>query len=181
MRHGIVDTAARIALRAHQSQKRRNDGDPYIIHPFMIAMQLKGFGFDDEVVAAALLHDVLEDTAVTARELGAEVGAKVVAMVQVLSEDKSLPWEERKELYINNVVAATDGVKAIAVADKLYNLTDMLAGLDHEGEEFWQDFTRGSDQQKWFFRSFVDAIKTSWKHPLVDELETLTQEFEVLP
>ncbi len=176
----LVDTAARIAIRAHADQKRKTDGDPYIVHPFMVAMVLRQHGFSDETIIVALLHDVLEDTKVTADDLVQSVGEKIVSYIQMLSEQKELPWEERKKHYIEAVVSAPEEVKAVSVADKLYNLTDLLSGLEKAGAEYWRHFSRGAEQQKWFFRAFCDGIKSSWKHPLVDELESLVQKLEAI-
>lgn len=171
--HGIVDVAARIAIQAHATQTRKSDKFPYIIHPFMVAMKVRQHGFSDEVVAAAVLHDVLEDTTVTAAELRGAVGDKVLALVQAVSEDKDKPWEERKKEYIANIVAAGDAVKAISCADKIYNLQDSLAGIAHEGETFWQRFNRGRNEQLWFYKTFLAELKACWSHPLLLELEEL--------
>lgn len=177
----LVHNATLLALKAHWDQKRKTDGTPYIAHPFMVAMRLKGDGFPDTTVAAALLHDVLEDTAVGVDELRAHVGEEVLGMVQALTENKALPWEERKKAYIQNVVVSSDAVKAISVADKLHNLTAMLDGFREEGEAFWRHFSRGMSEQKWFFRTFTDALQGAWHHPLLDELRAKTEEFEKLP
>src|SRR3989344_1007289 len=92
----LIEKAARIALEAHSRQKRKDDGSPYIIHPFMVALKLVKNGFSDETVAAALVHDVLEDTKVSEETLQKELGNSVLNIIKVVTEDKSLPWEEIK-------------------------------------------------------------------------------------
>lgn len=174
----LIETALRVAIEAHKEQKRKSDGFPYIVHPFMVAMKVREHGFSDTVVAAALCHDVLEDTKVSADELRAKLGDEVVALVQHLSEDKAQPWEERKRAYIEHVAAAAAEVKAISTADKIHNLEDSLRHFRLEGPDFWRRFTRGLNDQRWFYQTFVDAVGRDWQHPLLEELRALVAEFQ---
>jgi (p)ppGpp synthase/HD superfamily hydrolase len=174
----LVDTAIRIAIDAHQGQKRKSDGFAYIVHPFSVALMLQKHGFRDEVVAAGVLHDVLEDTAVTRDHLVALVGADVVKMVDVVSEDKSKSWEERKREYIAAVAAASDEVKAISTADKISNISDTLDHCRENPAAFWSKFSRGLAEQRWYYRTFVTEVGAHWSHPMLDELKTLVLAFE---
>lgn len=174
----LVDTAVRIAIDAHKDQKRKSDGFPYIAHPFSVALMLQKHGFRDEVIAAGVLHDVLEDTVVTRDELIAAVGEEVVGMVAVLSEDKSKPWEDRKREYIAAVAAAPDDVKAISTADKISNISDTLDHCRENPTEFWARFTRGLPEQRWYYRTFITDVGAHWSHPLMDELKALVADFE---
>nr|HPM28652.1 HD domain-containing protein [Candidatus Portnoybacteria bacterium] len=61
----LIEKAIRIIVTAHANQKRKNDGSPYVVHPLMVAIKLMKYNFSDEVIAAALVHDVLEDTDIT--------------------------------------------------------------------------------------------------------------------
>lgn len=174
----LIDTATRIAIEAHEGQKRKSDDFPYIVHPVTVALTLQKYGFRDEVVAAGLLHDIIEDTAVTPDELRTAVGNEVTDMVLALSEDKALAWEERKRAYIARVAQSSDEVKAISTADKLSNLSDTLALFRTEGVAFWEKFTRGLSDQRWYYRTFITEIGVHWSHPLMDELKVLVEEFE---
>ena len=93
----IVEKALRIMLEAHGQQVRKTDGSPYIIHPMMVAKKLARLGFSDETIASALVHDVLEDTDISEKQLRQELGDKVVDIILPLSEDKKLEWETRKK------------------------------------------------------------------------------------
>src|SRR5262245_34955125 len=119
----LIESALRCAVSAHAEQKRKSDNSPYIVHPFSVALMLQKHGFRDEVIAAGVLHDVIEDTAVSEQFLREQVGDEVTNMVLMLSEDKSQPWRERKQAYIARVAKAGEAVKAVAVADKLHNLS----------------------------------------------------------
>ena len=174
----ITDTAIRIAVKAHGEQKRKSDGSPYIVHPIAVALMLQKHRFRDEVVAAGILHDTIEDTTVTAADLAEQVGPEITAMVLALSEDKTKPWDVRKREYIAHVAASSDEVKAISTADKISNLRDTLAHFRLEGESFWQRFTRGLPDQRWYYNTFVEEVGKNWQHPLLDELKTLVEDFK---
>ena len=68
----VIEKAARVAIVAHKDQKRKDDGFPYIVHPFMVANKLAQHNFSDEVIAAGLVHDVLEDSSTSQQELEKE-------------------------------------------------------------------------------------------------------------
>lgn len=95
----ILEKAIRIAAVAHKAQIRKGDGLPYIIHPVAVAMRLARQGFPDAVVAAALVHDVLEDTDYPEAKMREEVGEEVVAIVKAVTNDGALPWDEKKMKY----------------------------------------------------------------------------------
>ncbi|MFS0576805.1 HD domain-containing protein [Sporosarcina sp. 179-K 3D1 HS] len=92
----IIERAFQFALQKHEGQYCKGTDIPYITHPFAVAMILKHHRCRDEVVAAGLLHDTLEDTDTTELELLKLFGSDVLELVQAASEsDKSLPWEHR--------------------------------------------------------------------------------------
>ena len=87
---GLIEKAARIAIRAHEGQKRKESDLPYIVHPFMVSLKLSKYSFRDEVLAAALVHDVLEDTDFGVEKLKKELGeelADVLFWVLLMSHD----------------------------------------------------------------------------------------------
>ena len=99
----LIEKAIRIAAVAHKGQTRKDGDIPYVVHPFMVSVRLLQHGFRDEVIAAALTHDVLEDTDFSEEHLLKELGEEVLAIVKTVSENKSLMWEERKKEYIEQV------------------------------------------------------------------------------
>ncbi len=171
----LVETAALIAYVAHQGQVRKDDSSPYFIHPCQVGLKLTAHGFDERVVAAGFVHDVLEDTTFPQSELERLLGTEVLETVLAVSEDKTLPWEERKKHYINQVIHASDAAKAVSIADKVHNLESLLASCAVHGSAVWQVFNRGKDQKIWFERAMLEAIQTAWLHPLVDEYATLVE------
>ena len=176
----LTEKAIQIALVAHATQVRKIDHSPYVVHPIMVGMKLARYGFSDEVVAAALVHDVLEDTTFGRDALVAELGEKVAKLVDAVSEDKTLSWENRKRLYIETVRAANNDVKAISVSDKIHNGASLIVGYERVGGDMWKNFTRPREQQLWFFREMLVMLQSSWQHPLVDEFAETVSRLERL-
>ncbi|MDP3958184.1 MAG: HD domain-containing protein [bacterium] len=176
----LIETAARIAIEAHASQKRKDDDSPYIAHPFMVAMKLLKNGFPDEVVAAALVHDVLEDTKTTEEDLKKDLGERILNIVKTLSEDKSLPWEERKKKYIESVRNGSKEAKAVSISDKIHNAEGVLAAYELEGPKMWRHFSRGKDSKLWFEEECLKMFKETFPHKMVDEYGALVAKLRQL-
>lgn len=176
----VIERAVRIASVAHRSQVRKDGDMPYISHPVMVAIKLLKSGFDDDVVAAALVHDVLEDTEYPAIKLKEELGDNVFNMVKALTHDDSLSWEEKKVKYVESIRVSDDNVKAISIADKIHNAESLLVAYDERDKDVWKMFNRGRDKKIWFEREMLKVFKETWKHPLIDEYEKLIEEIESL-
>jgi len=172
----IIEKAVRISVVAHKDQTRKGDDLPYIIHPFMVAIKLAKNNFPDTVIAAALTHDVLEDTEYPEDKLKNELGAEVLEIVKSVTNDDSLPWEEKKKKYVETVRAGSDGAKAVAVADKIHNLESLLLAYSKQGPELWKKFNRGKVQKLWFENEVLKMLKETWQHPLVEEYEKLLEQ-----
>src|ERR1700761_5615856 len=112
------------ATEAHAGQIRNGSGGlPYVEHPRMVAATLAERGYGDEVLAAALLHDVVEDSDTTVEDLRAEFGDAIAATVAALSDDESIEsYRERKDEHRGRVVTADGDALAIYGADKLTNM-----------------------------------------------------------
>ncbi|NDE02748.1 MAG: bifunctional (p)ppGpp synthetase/guanosine-3',5'-bis(diphosphate) 3'-pyrophosphohydrolase [Gammaproteobacteria bacterium] len=120
--------AAAFAADKHRNQRRKDHArTPYINHPLAVARVLaeEGGVTDVEILAAAILHDTLEDTETTPRELHREFGARVAALVAEVTDDKSLPKQQRKQLQVEHAPTKSKGAALIKVADKICNLRDL--------------------------------------------------------
>ena len=125
---GKLLQAASFAARKHISQKRKgNDAAPYINHPLEVANLLANLGKveDFDVLIAAILHDTVEDTETTKEEIAALFGEPVAQMVMEVTDDKSLPKAERKQLQIEHAPHLSDGAKLVKLADKISNIRDV--------------------------------------------------------
>ena len=176
----LIERAIQIAADAHKEQRRKSDDTPYIAHPIMVMRILEQHNFDDIVVAAGVVHDVLEDTKMTEASLRAALNDAVVDIVIAVSEDKSLEWEVRKIAYIEAVSTAGEGVKAVSVADKIHNARSLLAGYAEQGSHIWDKFNRGKEQKLWFESALCDRLKQNWQHTLLDEYTELIEQMKKL-
>jgi guanosine-3',5'-bis(diphosphate) 3'-pyrophosphohydrolase len=122
----IVFEAAAFAARAHRHQLRKDNQTPYISHPFRVCLVVRHvFGFDDpRMLAAALLHDTIEDTNTDCDDIIERFGPEVARWVSALTKEKRLPHDEREALYAKGLAAADWQVKLLKLADLYDNLTD---------------------------------------------------------
>ena len=120
-------SAIALAEEAHRGQLRKGAGQrPYIGHPLAVMHLLWQHGVrETAVLCAAVLHDVLEDTPTTPAQLTAQFGAEITALVQELTDDKSLPQAERKRLQVAHAPHKSLGAARIKLADKLCNVRDV--------------------------------------------------------
>ena len=174
--NNIIEKSVRLAFSAHEGQTRKTGNLPYIIHPFMVALKLAKYDFPDSVIAAALMHDVLEETDLQEDIIRAELGEEVLEIVKAVTNDDSLPWEEKKKKYVESVRHGPEGAKAVAVADKIHNIESLLIAHSAQGPGVWQKFNRGKEQKLWFENEVLSMLKATWSHPLIEEYENLLEQ-----
>ena len=126
--YGKLLKAVHFAAEKHSSQRRKDEAQtPYINHPIAVANLLRIFGVDDvDVLIAAILHDVLEDTDASPGEIFEGFGEDVLAIVQEMTDDKSLPKQVRKDLQIEEALGLSEYTRWVKLADKICNLQDMI-------------------------------------------------------
>ena len=120
--------AAHFAAHKHRNQRRTDEEKiPYINHPISVAKIISEIGNveDPEVLAAALLHDTLEDTETTVEELKENFGERVCILVQEVTDDKTLPKLERKQRQIDHAKEISGDAALIKLGDKISNVTDI--------------------------------------------------------
>lgn len=180
MELSLTERALRIAAKAHKDQLRKDGDVPYIVHPVQVAWMLRDQGFGEEVVAAALVHDVLEDTDVPEATLVNELGEDVVRIVRAVTNDDTLSWKEKKQKYIETVRAGGEGAWAVATADKIHNAESLLAAYETHGEALWMHFNATKEDKLWFEETMLAMLRATWEHPLVDEYESYVQRLRAL-
>ena len=152
----------------HADQFRKYPGArvPYTSHVAGVVSILALHGLPEDVQAAGALHDVIEDTTATYEDLRACFGERVAELVRWVSEeDKSLPWEERKQAYLDRFPAKPWEAQAITLADKIDNLRSIVVcALDH-GDP-WAQFKRGRAAQLQRFDALLSAARALPPHPL---------------
>ena len=128
MSNQVILKAAHFAAQKHRDQRRKDkDSSPYINHPISVAKIISEIGNveDPEVLAAALLHDTIEDTRTTPEELIDNFGERVCSLVQEVTDDKTLPKLERKQRQIDHAKEISESAALIKLGDKISNVTDI--------------------------------------------------------
>lgn len=178
--HPLVESALHYAARAHRLQVRKGSDVPYIVHPLGVMLILLETGErNPHVLAAALLHDTVEDTGATLADLTRYFGAEVAAIVAGCSEpDKNDTWEARKAHTVTHLRTAPRPVLLVAAADKLHNLRSIQSDHATLGEQVWEKFKRGRDQTGWYYRAVTASLQHALPdHPIVLALATLVDDF----
>lgn len=162
MYSSIVERALHAAIAAHEGQSRKGDSaSPYVTHPMHVALMLARFGLDDDVIAAGLLHDVVEDCpSWTLERVQAEFGAHVAGIVGQLTEDKSRSWAERKQTAIEKVPHMSPEAASVKACDKLHNLHSLVDQLRAapDAESVWAQFNGGRDRTLQASHDLVEAL-----------------------
>ena len=156
----IESKARKFAIKAHKGQVRKSDKDkPMIIHPINVANILKEYDFDQNVISAGYLHDVVEDTKYEIGNIKKMFGEDIASLVWGASEeDKSLSWEERKKHTIEKTKTLDLRHKAVICADKISNLEDLRILYELNGESVFSSFKRGFESQKWYYTEVYNSL-----------------------
>ena len=149
----IVDKAVRFAVEKHSGSPRKGTNVPYIVHPMEAAAIVAGITDDQELIAAALLHDTLEDTGATYDELVDHFNERIAKLVKAESEDKQeekppeMTWKDRKQATINELEKAGYESRLLVLADKLSNIRAMERDLEAKGAELWNRFNQKAPRE----------------------------------
>ncbi len=169
MRETIIK-AINLASDAHKKQRKKGTDIPYITHPLLVGMILIEKGANEEEIIAGILHDTLEDTELSYKDIEKEFGKKVADIVKACSEDKKLQWEERKKHHIEDARIAPISVKRVMSADKLANLYMIKEDLNKEGEKLWNRFRKGKEKQKWYYSNMAKSLESNTTDKIVLEI-----------
>lgn len=170
----MIQEAAAFAAEAHRGMVRKGSQIPYIVHPLEVGLLTARMVQDEEVIAAAYLHDVLEDTSVTAEELERRFGPRVLALVLEETEDKRGTWDQRKSATVRHLKQASREVRLLALADKLSNLRSTAADYLAIGDRVWERFhEKRKSCHQWYYRGIIDALEEFSGCPEYEELKDL--------
>lgn len=152
--------AKEFIIKAHSGQVRKNEPEkPMVIHPLNVGKILEDYGYDDDIVIAGFLHDVIEDTKYTYEDIENIFGKSIASLVMGASEsDKSLSWEERKKETIEKTKKLPLKNKVIICADKIDNLEDLALKFQRTQERDFSLFKRGEEKQKWYYNEVYKSL-----------------------
>ena len=161
----LLDRAIIYAVKAHAGTERRGKGFPYIIHPMEAVEIVATITPDQELLAAAALHDVVEDTEISAedirREFGDRIANLVVAesdeVVEGMSEEES--WHGRKQAAIDRLAKAPRDAKIVAMGDKLSNMRAIARDYATRGDALWNIFhVKDPEEHEWHYRGLAASL-----------------------
>ena len=170
-----VTKAIEFAARVHDGMERKKDKTPYILHPLEAAVIVGSMTEDKDVISAAVLHDVVEDTDITIEEIEENFGPRVRFLVESETEDKraDLPpedtWRIRKEESLDELARCGDtDVLMLWLGDKLSNMRSFYKIWKIEGDSMWKSFNQKDPlMQKWYFSTIAELTSplknyTAW-------------------
>jgi (p)ppGpp synthase/HD superfamily hydrolase len=175
----LVADAETLAREVHAGATRKGGGTPFVDHPAQVASLLAADGADEALVAAAWLHDAVEDAGLDPAEVERRFGPRVAALVAAVTEPpKSVAWEERKRHTLERLAGADPDVARLKAADALANAGDTLRDLRTLGPAVWERFTRPRPQQLWWHASLARALRAALgdDEPLVRQLGVVVDE-----
>lgn len=179
-----------VASTAHLGQTRKGDGTPFTSHPVAVACIVSEFTQDEDIICAALLHDVLEDVpkkTYSKEDMLRDFGARVVEIVEGVSEDKDATiskeeeratWKDRKKSYLANLETDSEGSLMVCAADKIHNMQSTIAAYEVRGEKLWKVFNASKEDKLWFHRGVVKVIERRLENGIVSRLESVLGDFE---
>ena len=162
----LLDRAIIFAVQAHHNTERRGKGFPYIVHPMEAVEIVATITADQELLAAAALHDTIEDTDVTVEQIREAFGERVAELVHAesdqftegVSEEDS--WHDRKQAAIDRLAAASHDAKIVAMGDKLSNIRAIWRDYQTKGDELWNIFhVKDKTSHEWHYRGLADSLK----------------------
>ena len=166
----LLDRAIVFAVQAHHNTERRGKGFPYIVHPMEAVEIVATITPDQELLAAAALHDTIEDTDVTVNQLREAFGNRVAELVHSESdqlngevftggENESETWHARKQAAIDRLAAASHDAKIVAMGDKLSNMRAIWRDYQQQGDALWQIFhVKDKASHEWHYRGLAASL-----------------------
>ena len=161
----LLDRAIIFAVRAHAGTERRGKGFPYIVHPMEAVEIVATMTPDQELLAAAALHDTVEDTDITIEQIRTEFGERVASFVAAESDephqrgDSVENWRARKQAAIDRIARASRDAKIVALGDKLSNMRAIARDYAQQGDALWDLFhAKDPKDHEWHYRELADAL-----------------------
>ncbi len=181
---GRFEEALIFAAHLHTGQTRKGTTIPYIAHLLAVASLVITHGGNEDEAIGALLHDAVEDQGgkPTLDMIRARFGERVADIVSGCTDTDTMPkppWRERKERYLAHLKSASPSVKLVAAADKLDNVRAIISDYRTHGAAIWTRFNAGSEDQRWFYRTCVNALHDG-PMSIVRELDAAVQQLEQL-
>lgn len=176
----LLDRAIGFAVRAHSGTERRGKGFPYIVHPMEAVAIVATITPDQEMLAAAALHDVVEDTDFTIDDIRSAFGERIASLVEketdieIAEMDYSKSWHARKQAAIDRLAEAPRDAKIVAMGDKLSNMRAIARDYSKVGDDLWNLFhVTDRSEHEWHYRGLADSLRELSDTEAFQEFESL--------
>ena len=179
----IVSEAIVFSTKAHDGMRRRKNDVPYILHPMEVGVIISTMTSNQEVIAAGILHDVVEDAGISIEEIGEKFGGRVMELVASETENtrEELPpeetWQIRKEESLEKLRETNDiDILILWIGDKLSNIRAIYRDFLVEGDNVWNKFHQSDVKvQAWYYRSILKYTERLSHTPEWNEYKTLVE------
>lgn len=168
-RNEMLNEAIRFAVEAHAGQLRKGSDLPYVVHAMEVLSILAAISGDIELLMAGVLHDCIEDgllpdgkggkRPVTREDIEAKFGERTADLVAAHSEEKDMPWEDRKTRALQELEEADDDLQNLVLADKLSNMRAIARDFLTCKDELWKRFHAPKEKQSWYYSASIDALE----------------------
>ena len=176
----LLDRAIVFAVRAHAGTERRGKGFPYIVHPMEAVEIVATMTKDQELLAAAVLHDTVEDTDTTVEQIRTEFGDRIASLVASESDivvdgvNEEDSWHARKQAAIDRLARASHDAKMVALGDKLSNMRAIARDYAQQGDALWNLFhVKDRKEHEWHYRGLADSLRELQETCAYKEFEQL--------
>lgn len=153
--------AIRFSAEAHNGQTRKGGTTPYIVHPYEVAIRVSRYTQDEDIISAALLHDVIEDCSVTKEQLNEKFNANIAFLVDELSnKEKYLDdWKLKKELYCNTLLDISKSATIIVACDKMANMYAYGERYKIDPDFVLKTLKHTHEEWSWYYMLVFNKIK----------------------
>jgi guanosine-3',5'-bis(diphosphate) 3'-pyrophosphohydrolase len=174
----MINKAIIFATNAHSKQFRKGSNTPYILHPLEAGIIVSQITCDEDLICAAILHDVVEDTSITIEMVKNEFNKRIADIVLSESEDKSRSWKERKAHTLESLKEEkSEDIGIVALGDKLSNMRAIHRDLQRIGDELWKVFNvTDKNEHKWYYSGLVDSLSYLYEYNEYQEFKSLVYE-----
>ena len=164
-----IEKAIMFATEAHAETFRKGKTRPYILHPLEAMMIVADLTDDEDLIAAAVLHDTVEDTGTSCVEIRKEFGPRVAALVASESENKredrpaGETWKTRKKETLDHLEEASRDVKLVCLGDKLSNMRELCKDFLDLGDDLWQRFNqKDKEMHCWYYSELYRILSAEF-------------------
>ena len=175
----LVEKALTKAIELHKGQVRKGDGKiPYVVHPLEVGIIVARYTTSPELVAAAILHDTLEDCEYTADQLEQDFNTEIKELVSILTEDKGQEtWADRKA---ENIVRLRTNQNAyfIKAADALANMRSLISALKEDGAKVWDRFNAPKSRKMEYLKTILEDTEEMLPKKFLEEYVAALKDLE---